>query len=218
MIMRFANLLGALFGGMCPLYRHLIELIANVKDYSRTAREAMTEQAKASILWVILVQARHFAKGETTIKPEFSNLKNCLQRKDADFRYGMVPKNLISERKRKGEELETESKLKKIPARTENNPNTWNPKLRAALSTPLLRGKNPSLTKICRYCNIPATVLAGNKAVCRSNLVLGKCRLGSNCKFSHTMATDTEADSILSLLEKFIHNPEGILSREQGKK
>ena len=93
MIMRFTNLLGALLGGMCPLYRHLIEIVTDLKDYSKQARQSMSLQTKGSILWVILVQARHFSKGETSVKPEFLNLKDSLC---SEFRYGMVPNSLLS--------------------------------------------------------------------------------------------------------------------------
>jgi len=62
-------------------------------------------QTKGSILSVILVQARHYAKGEVTIKPDFANLKDSLCRKDADFMYAMLPHELVNpSKKRKADE------------------------------------------------------------------------------------------------------------------
>ena len=64
MIKRFANLLFALFGGACPLFLHIVNIVENILQLSKSARDMMTQSTKAAILWIILNPKSRICKRE----------------------------------------------------------------------------------------------------------------------------------------------------------
>ena len=65
-IKRFNNLLYALFGENCLLFSELIEIIQYLDDYGDKVIRNTTKRTLATILWIIHLQARHFAAGKMT--------------------------------------------------------------------------------------------------------------------------------------------------------
>ena len=63
LIKTFANLLYSLFGSNCPLYLQVQKMFKAFTSYACTALKAMSITTKASILWITLLQTRHFAAG-----------------------------------------------------------------------------------------------------------------------------------------------------------
>jgi len=64
MVKRFAKLLFALFGGACPLFLHIVNIVENILQLSKSARDMMMQSTKAAILWIILIQSREFSRGK----------------------------------------------------------------------------------------------------------------------------------------------------------
>jgi len=50
MIKRFTNLLFALFGGACPLFLHIVNIVENILQLSKSAQDVITQSTKAAIL------------------------------------------------------------------------------------------------------------------------------------------------------------------------
>jgi len=71
MIKRFTNLLFALFGGACPLFLHIVNIVENILQLSKSTRDVMTQSTKATILWIILIQSRKFSRGKGELTAEF---------------------------------------------------------------------------------------------------------------------------------------------------
>ncbi len=86
MLKRFANLLCAIFSSQRPaLYVQLYNLITALRDISHTARDQLSHGTKASILWIVLLQSRHFARGNMSVDKallgSFSSMMNHLHSK-----------------------------------------------------------------------------------------------------------------------------------------
>jgi len=85
MIKHFANLLYALFSSQCPMYQQLYEIVKGLRDHSPNARTQLGRKTKASMLWIILLQARRFVQGKMEGNDgclgEFANLRNLIRAK-----------------------------------------------------------------------------------------------------------------------------------------
>jgi len=86
MIKRFANLLYALFSSQCPMYQQLYKIVKGLREHSPNARTQLGKKAKASMLWIILLQARRFVQGKMDGNDgclgEFANLCNLIRAKN----------------------------------------------------------------------------------------------------------------------------------------
>ena len=49
-------------------------VITVLRQYSKGARESFSQRTRASILWILLLQSRHFAIGEMTMLAEFTTM------------------------------------------------------------------------------------------------------------------------------------------------
>ena len=108
LLKRYANLLFALFSELSPMFRAVVTIITALKSFSRQARETMSKRTKASILWIILLQKRQFAIGDTTILAQFSTMQANLAAKNELIVHVEVPSELIEpahKKKRKHEGL-----------------------------------------------------------------------------------------------------------------
>ena len=84
MLKRYANLIFALFTSQSPLFKELHLVIKALKAFSYNARKNLPHTIRATILWIILIQSRQFAKGQMDPDDrdqrlgEFINLKHHL--------------------------------------------------------------------------------------------------------------------------------------------
>jgi len=78
MIKPFANLLYALFSSQCPMYQQLYEIVQGLREHSPNARTQLGKKAKASMLWIILLQM----DGNDGCLGEFANLRNLIRAKN----------------------------------------------------------------------------------------------------------------------------------------
>ena len=69
MIKQYANLLYALFSSQCPMYKQMYAIVIALREYSPNARIQLgsNAKAKASMLWIILLQSRRFATGTWSV-------------------------------------------------------------------------------------------------------------------------------------------------------
>jgi hypothetical protein len=182
----------------------------------------MSKRTKASILWIVLLQSRQFAFGETSILAEFSTMQANLSAKNGLISHAEVPSELVdvtNKKKRKTEggadSCDDTGTGSRNTRQTATNPNKWHPQLRSAIQEPLKKAGNPSFSKILTYIGKSADEvypLIGRK--CAPNAFLGKCFGGDKCARDHTLPMDEEVKHVLALTEQLISNPTGLT---QGK-
>ena len=227
LIKTFANLLYALFGSNCPLYLQVRKMIKAFTSYTRTALKAMSTTTKASILWITLLQTRHFAAGNITTLTEFKNMMDKITAKESNITHAEVPVAFITPLapKRKIQDISGPYDTPRTPPRRPLNftpapvtpspdrPTRVHPVLREKLVNNVLR-KNPtlSLTKIAKFCNTTLNTLSKDPTKCVLGF-LGTCT-SKFCRRRHMVATDNEADHMVMQLEKAIMDPEGLKTFE----
>ena len=186
LIMTFANLLYALFGSKCPLYLQVRRMIRAFTSYTRTALKAMTTSTKASILWITLLQARHFASGNQSKLAEFKNMMDKIMVKESSITHAEVPAAFITitPAKRKVGEITHMPNITTPPRHPLNftpvtpsldRPTRVHPILREKIVNNVLC-KNPSLslTKIAKFCNTTLNNLSKDTSKCVLGF-LGTC-------------------------------------------
>jgi hypothetical protein len=210
MLLCYANLLYALFGGDCPLFKSIAQIISAFKSYSRNARENFSKLTKASILWVILKQSRQFSIGEMDILGEFKTMYEHLNGKLCSYHHAETPKILyetdIKKRKANNDPNDKDQKLIK-----RDNPNTWHPKLKEALGEQIKAMHYPTFSAIMRYCGTNASdVYHIHSKKCAPNAFFGRCTKGKECTKDHSLPKTTDVEKILELTKKFREDPSGI--------
>ena len=226
LIKTFANLLYALFGSNCPLYLQVRKMIKAFTAYTRTALKALTLSTKASIMWITLLQTRHFAGGNYTTLAEFKNMMDKITAKESNITHAEVPAAFLTppSTKRKFDDMASPPTYPQTPPRrpllftpavTPSPPRTTrvHPLLRAKIVDNVIR-KNPtmSLTRIAKFCNTSLNNLAKDTSKCVLGF-LGTCT-SKYCRRRHMVATDAEADHMVMQLEKAITDPEALKTFE----
>ena len=218
LLKRFANLLVALFSEDCPFFKCIEKIIKALKEFSRLARNKMSQMTKASILWIILLQSRNFALGDDTILSEFSAMHANLSSKQGNIFHAEVPQALLSQvppttlgsNKRKSTTPETEPD-KPIAKKPRQNLNNWHPTLKEKLTIPMTKAGFPTFTTIMQYVDKdPNEIISDRSSWCTPNAFFGRCFLGEKCKRQHKIVTDVQADKIVKMMDKFITNPEDV--------
>jgi hypothetical protein len=220
-IQRYVNLLFALFGPQSPLLLALDDVIDALDDYNDTARESMSLRSFATILWVIMLQSRHFAagkmEGNTAFLPAFTNMTNCI-RIAAPIINGMVPPSLYTSKtiatKRTNEstrDMETPKKHKttetnKTPMQTVHRPEIYNDKLKVAMKPFTSRERLPIVGVLCAAAKTRSNELfPSRKQICIRSQLWGQCN--NRCNFEHIKLPQAEIDHVITLLKPAITNP-----------
>ena len=222
---RFGNLLFALFGRDCPLFLHLAQIIETLDNYSDNAKYSMTKQTIATVLWIVHLQARHFAagkmKGAKAILPVFQHMATQLEASNQVY-HGDCPTSLYisndpifatlggggSGGKRK---LDTDSDSGKGGAKRPKiiKIQHYHPKIKAAMTPFIAMKPLPRIQKLCTKAGIQSSELLPNKPQqCIKSTLFGTCF--DNCRRKHDQLSDEEAKSILTKLKPVIDNPASI--------
>ena len=64
LLQKYINFLHAALGGLCPLWLVLRKMLSALESYSKSAQQSITKTTIAPVLWIILLQSRHFAIGQ----------------------------------------------------------------------------------------------------------------------------------------------------------
>ena len=93
LLQKYINFLHAAFGGLCPLSLVLRKMLSALKTYSE--KQSITKTTIASILWIILLQSRHFAlgqmQGKMAVIPEFKSLQDDIMAKRGQISHAELP-------------------------------------------------------------------------------------------------------------------------------
>jgi hypothetical protein len=213
LLKRFANLVYAIFGDTCPLFLMIKTLVDAIKEFSDEAREGMSKRSIASILWILLIQTRHFAEGELNVLPTFANMQQLLaSHMDSLIFHNSVPIELYAvgaqEQGKKDNKPATPESPKKKPRA--GNPNIWHEEIRKVMEKPLQIAGNPSFSKLMKFCgaqNAHLRIFSKGAKVCGPNAFLGRCQDGDACERAHCLPKDDEVAKILKLVKKFTDDP-----------
>ena len=231
MLKRYANLLCALFSSQCPLYAQMYNLISALRDISQTARDHLSHGTKASILWIVLLQSRHFARGnmvgDKALLGSFSSMMNHLHSKMCSLiGHVEVPKDLMKMPQHTTKhQKEPESQQKTNPSGTDKmwkpgngaeskdmfmnkNGDHWS--IGSFMEKPMKEASFPALAKVCTYCNIEKAQLVPDKEVCQNFFIIRACRYGCACKFKHVTPTEAQKEVLKTKLKRFFDEPLGI--------
>ena len=240
-ILKFTNLLFLIFKGEYPLYTKMLEISKVLNKYRLEVLDGLDIHPKASILWIIHKQARHFAQGKMTESdapssclPEFSFMYNLILSQQIHMvSFAGLPLALTAQanNKRGADDLGSASlggagkkriKENETPGgdgdKTSTKPKAkWNPKIKDALEGPLRIAGYPGLRSIASYCGLlrdDEIISNVPDTECRNYMMFGRCRWGNACNRKHVTATDAQASEVIKKFEKFIQAPEEL----KGKK
>ena len=238
MLKRFTNLLHALFSSQSPFYKQMYNILRALRNFSPNARSKLSHEAKTSMLWIILLQARRFAQGKMigneACLGEFTALVHAINSKNCEnISHVEVPTDLL-EPSKKRKALETDTKEKDVSrAKGEEGPSSkknnvgrvvhpYSTDLAEFFKQPLQDAGNPGLTRICEYCGITRKQLLPDLTArdCEQFLVMGKCMFGTKCKFDHRTANKRQISDVKDKLKRFKDDPLGLAGEKtkQGGK
>ena len=100
MIKNFTNLLFALFSSACPHYLQVKKILVALHSYKRPVLRVLARSTHASILWILLLQTRHFTAGSITELVEFKTMMNKLTSKDGHISHTEVLAQLLYDTKK----------------------------------------------------------------------------------------------------------------------
>ncbi len=201
---RYTNYLYALYTSRCPKYLRMRKIMTALLNLRESARARMSHDVRASILWIIHLQARKFAKGQMIAGDkeeclfEFTNLLNVLQTKNChSISHDELPdalrgnigigtdKKSTTAKRTAGTFLNTqgvddeEPVAEKEPKKPKNRiVQEYNKDLAEHFAEAMKITSKPGLQKVCDYCGITKRSLVPDLDVrkdCRQFLVLGWC-------------------------------------------
>ena len=121
----------------------------------------MTLSPKGLILWIFLLQYRHFSLREVNMLCKFTTMHEDPRSKKASIFHSEMSSEFLTNY---GTNSPPPDQIKNLPHKTAidvdvtikrqrvANPNIWNPKLMAALKKPLQTTVSPTFTKIMKFC------------------------------------------------------------------
>lgn len=226
MLLQLTNLLRKLFLTRCPMYEKMAILCKALQEYPQSVIDTLPLSAKASILWIVHLQCRHFAQGfmysgspQGELLPAFTLMLNEITAgKIHMVSHAGVPHQLLAVKRTPptpDDNFTPDPKKHKVTDQNKNKDQVqhpWNDKLKEALTAPLRAAKYPSLKQICRFCDLPERdpVVTATGKQCRAYLIFGTCRYGKKCRYAHDTCTDEQAEQILGKFKTFLEKPEDL--------
>ena len=222
LLRKYINFLHATFGSACPFAIILRNMLGALEGYSDSAQSTITKQTIASILWIILLQSRHFAVGQMTgktgILPEFKLLQDDITAKRGNISHAELPaKFLETPQKPKGPSTDDNGTTSGQGGGTLPPSPTKTPRVEHTVTLhPLIRDKlggllknaaarNLSISTLCKVCNTsPKHLFPAGK--CATAAVFGTCTM-ARCKRQHVTPTDEEAKVIVEKFAPIINDP-----------
>ena len=221
---RYANLLHAVFGEFCPLFEAMQTLIEEFDRYNDTSESRVSKETIASVLWIIMLQSRHFAAGQMTGDTPFLPVFNQLLldvNMERPIKHGQVPSSLFEVHsvlgKNKNPPTGTQNIFIPDPKKGRFDPNSngmviverpeiYHPAMKSAMAKFKALKPRPTVLKLCKACGTQSNRLFPNSPdVCVRGQLWGACE--RTCKYAHRTLPDTEIAEAIRQLQKVIDNP-----------
>ena len=219
---RFCNLVFALFGPCSPMVIALDEIIIELESFNETGQASLTSESFAAILWITMLQARHFSAGlmhgDDGFLPIFASMMTSIRNRQ-NITHGEVPRSLYNPGKNANGKNPRDNPGppagngnhggigKRQKSNTDSDrTNIYNPKMKQAMQAFMAMQPRPSVGKLCRAANTYGNKLfpATPKACIRAQL-WGACH--PNCVNEHNKLPDQAIDGAIQLLKPVIDNP-----------
>ena len=222
LLQKYINFLHATFGSACPFSVILRNMLGSLEGYSDSAQSTITKQTIALILWIILLQSRHFTVGQmsgpTGILPEFKLLQDDITAKRGNISHPELPAKFFKPpAKPKGSSSEENStatdtgggSIPPSPNKTQRVEHTvaLHPLIPDKLGGLLKNAaaQNLSISNLCKVCGTaPKHIFLPGK--CATTAVFGTCTI-LRCKRQHVVPTDEEAKLIIEKFAPIINDP-----------
>ena len=222
---RFANLLYALFGINCPLFREILVILQALDAYGEAAIKATSVQTLVSITWIVHLQARRFSAGlmddsEEALLSEFSSMLNSVKAKQPIV-YADVPLDMYSTPSNEPTGDPTNKRgwqqtwgagnpVKKLRLR---NLQKYHPTIKEKMEVFKSRTKLPRIKALCEASNIKAKELFPKELFpsdnfCQKSALFGTCF--ADCTREHKAVTDEQANHIVTKLKPALDNPDSV--------
>ena len=163
-------------------------MLGSLEGYSDSAQSTITKQTIASILWIILLQSRHFAVGQMCgpkgILPEFKLLQDDITAKRGNISHAELPAKFLepptkpkgSSAEEKGTTTDTgggsippsPTKTQRVECTVALHPLIWD-KLGGLLKNAATR--NLSISNLCKVCGTAPKHLFPAWQMCHSSSV-----------------------------------------------
>ena len=232
---RYGNLLFAIFGDLCPLFLQIIQMVRILEDYGDVARASVSQCTIASILWVLLLQSRHFArgrmKGPLALLPEFQQMMSNLSMR-LPIAHGDVPPALYKSSydgsgagtKRpfggdgddKGDkrDRDRDAKKRRLANKLLRNYDTdraevYSGEMKKAMKPIFALDFRPSVFNICKAAKVSlADLFPKHPNLCVKAQVYGAC--DSKCRYEHKKLAADEITAAIGKLQPAFDNPRAI--------
>ena len=170
MIKTFANLLFALFSSARPYYLQVKKILAALHYYKIPTLRALVRYTRASILWILLLQACHFLAGNITELVEFKTTMNKLTSKDGHISHVKVPSQLLYDPKKRpppaSQDLCPSAQIPRLAHEPDPSPAVTrvHSLLKKKIVDNIIRvSDGVSLTAICKFINTEVKALCPEK-------------------------------------------------------
>ena len=203
-------------------------MLGSLEGYSNSTQSTITKTIIVSILWIILLQSRHFTvdqiSGPTGILLEFKLLQDDITAKWGNISHAKLPTKFLNPLAAK---KDSSSEAKDTSPDTSGgsilpSPNKVQKVEHTFMLHPLIRDKLGGLLKnaaaqnllvsnLCKGCGTaPKHHFPPGK--CAAAAVFGTCTI-LQCKRQHVVPTDEEAQLIIEKFAPIINNPTKILDK-----
>ena len=231
----YANLLFCIFDDSCPLLQQVKEDITNLNLYSPQAKASTTPKTRASILWITMLQSRHFAAGKMDgpkgVLAAFTHMSNNIKTLSL-VEHGDVPPSLYNPTP------STKTVTFNLPPSTSNqnkrhadnnyhsNNNKranrgltkeevkafYHPIIKEAFR-PLADLKPcPYISTICKAANIASGDLFPNHPkLCLKAQLWGTCK--PNCEHEHKKVSDNKAKEMINKVQSVLNDPSSLKNK-----
>ncbi len=236
----FVNALQCGFGELCPLMLAVDNVILSLEEFSDTERQTYNKKTFASILWIIMLQSREFARGHmkspTDILPSFQQLVNNLTTR-VPIAHGGVPTDLYATSSptpggggqnggggKKREQDNGDNEGEQIKKRRTKLGDTLRPyesdrtdimhsSMRKEMAVFNQFDKRPKVKQLCVAAGISATQLFPDRPnLCIRAQLFGRC--DKKCKLEHQKASDGEISAAIQLLGPAFTAPKKVYNQK----
>ena len=231
MLKRYANLIFALFTSQSPLFKELHLVIKALKAFSYNARKNLPHHTRATILWILLIQSRQFAKGQMDPDDrdqrlgEFINMKHHLLAKScAGLSHADLPDQLNTDPSRQKDtpgkrdfEKMLQGTADTYSSRASKATKQTKPDALPAYHTDFINDLRearksalwPNINAMCKHCGVTRDALVpacDPKTTCYRHILYNACD-GNTCPYKHHPMTKSQIDAVRANLHKFLKDP-----------
>ncbi len=223
---RFCNLCYACFGDSSPLVIALGDLIDDLEDYNDLEQANMSKRTIATILWIVLLQSRHFAAGlmtgDTPNTMAFQHMLMAIHSRMPIIHTGVPSSLYVTPAKDTSSKHQLDfvsdhslsKRLKSEPSapstsKLQDRSAVVHESMKRAMAAFVAMTPRPSIRHLCQAAGTSTTDLfPATPNLCLKAQLWGKC--DKFCKFDHIRVPQEAITKALAALKPVIEKPESV--------